>query len=189
MYQYNTTLPAGLSEGSITATLQEGTHQGRQQLWAPHSCGGKSYKLVVRGRSGSWAGNPKSGETWELWADSSPNGHVVFCRAAKLVEDADGVAPIVKEIQNWVAVGHYVEIHEGRGYDENRRGTIASLSFADGEVVIGVKEALRGVCTSIENFVLRCPVAETRVPHRKHGWAFTLDTWVDRKSYHLIFRS
>jgi len=104
------TLPAGLP-GSFTVQLQEGTHRGERQLWAPVSHDGHSYRLVISGQiSGVRSVYPQAGETWDVWPDHSPNGHVVFCRPHRLMKDVSGVHPVLASLSPYVHPDYSVTV-------------------------------------------------------------------------------
>lgn len=191
---FNNSLPAGMS-GEFTVTLQEGRHQGESQLWAPVTHNGKTYKFVVSGQiEGLRRLSPKAGETWLVWPDRSPNGHVVFCKPYRMSKDASGVPALLAEIQDLhIGPGFAVRIlKDDRGHEE-RCGTVADITADDEFLVISVRKATLQERSSvlprpIPDFQFRCQIADSHLVANKHNRAPFVRTCVDRVPYDVSFR-
>lgn len=185
-------LPAGMP-GEFAVTLKEGRHRGETQLWAPVTHDGKTYKLVLSGHiQGVRRAPPRVGETWTVWPDRSPNGHVVFCTPHRMVKNDTGVPALLAEIQSQsIGPGYGIRILKDDRSREERCGTVADITADDGFLVISVRKATLQERSSvfprpIPDFEFRCPLADSHLV-AKHNRAPYVSTYVDRVPYDVSF--
>lgn len=181
-------LPVGLP-GELTVTIQEGTHRGVKQLWAPIQHDGHSYKLVVSGRiSGIRCETPHAGETWTLWPDHCPNGHVIFCRPYQKLKDENGVHPLVASLQAYTKKDYRVTILcTERGANHFCEGTLESVTESGDTLTVVARDATesRGVIArGITKLVLQFSLQYSHEDRRTKA-LFAIHTYAGNASYRL----
>ncbi len=175
-------LPAGLP-GEFTVELQEGTHRGARQLWAPVSHDGHSYRLVMSGQIPGVRVTPQAGETWTVWPDHSPNGHVVFCSPHRMVKDVNGMHPLVASLQTYASDTYCVVVMNERHPHNVRSGTLKSVSMEGDGLKLNITNArldLGG--RPIPDFQLVCPIDRSH-ENRRTKSPFKLQVHAEAGSY------
>jgi hypothetical protein len=133
---------------TVTIKLQQGTHNGRLQFFAPYQHGGKHCKLVVMSECLAMK-QCAHNETWEVSPLSSPNGHIVFCRLNRKVLSATGVHPVFSLFPRYRDEELEVELKkcQHRSYDHagaswSKRGLLSEVRIKDGVMSVTLGDAV-----------------------------------------------
>ncbi|MDB4992413.1 MAG: hypothetical protein JWL75_658 [Parcubacteria group bacterium] len=166
----------------FNVVLQCSPHQGQRQFWAPFLYGNKTYRVVIRSPRGN-ATTCKTGETWEVRLDNSPNGHVVFCELWKQIKTASGKHPAVEQAEKHVFDKCAVALKDRfrhsssfGGGELKSLGLLAEARVEDDVLTLVFADAATGTSTrlarggSIYNAESRINPFEIQVPLARAEW-------------------